>query len=365
MPRLIRVTLPVRDLAQARSFYGTLLGGDGLAGVAGWHNFTYGDATLSCREVAAPAPLSEPVCIAVEEPIVQVHYRAQTLGAKVDPEARMLPTGEQGFEMRDPWGNVLWLVEARSVAPSAQPRTAQPALDSGGATIAVGTRPDDGGLSLQRDFINAVKGGNLQLVTDLLEIDADLARATDAAGISVLLLAEYKQHQAIADVLMRKVTSLTLWEAAAYGSEEWLRHLFAAGASVNAFAPDGFTPLGLACFFGHPACVRMLLEQGADPKLAAQNEMRVCPIHSAVARADEADVLAVVQLLLAAGADVNAVQQGGYTALHQAADRGHASVVKALLAAGAQADARAANGRTAADHAQAQGHAAVVALLKA
>lgn len=357
MPRLIRVTLPVRDLAQARTFYGTLLGSDGLAGIAGWHNFTYGEATLSCREVASPAPLSEPVCIAVEEPIVQVHYRAQILGATVAPEARMLPTGEHGFEMRDPWGNTLWLVEARSVA--------QPAQDAGGATIAVGTRPDDGGLSLQRDFINAVKGGNLQLVTDLLEIDVDLARATDAAGISVLLLAEYKQHQAIADLLMSKVTSLNLWEAAAYGSAEWLRHLFAAGAAVNALAPDGFTPLGLACFFGHPTCVRMLLEHGADPKLAAQNEMRVCPIHSAVARASAAEALEVVKLLLAAGADVNATQQGGYTALHQAADRGQAAVVTALLAAGAKADARAASGRTPADHAQANGHAAIVALLNA
>lgn len=361
MPRLFRVTLPVRDLAKARTFYSALLGDDGLAPAAGWHSFSYGGAMLSCHQVAVAAPQPEPVCIAVEEPIAQLHYRAQSLGAlQVDPEPRTLPTGEYGFQMRDPWGNTLWIVDDRSVPwHQHQPLTGGAAANTYSQVVP----SDDGSLSLQRDFINAVKGGNLQTVRDLLDLDPELVEATDSNGVSALLNAAYKQHQAVTEFLLEKYADLNLWEAAAFCREERLGHLLDRGFKVNVFSPDGFTPLGLACFFGHPACVRLLLQRGADANLAAQNDMRVRPLHSAVARAPETAVLENVVALVKAGADVDATQQGGYTALHQAADRGHAAVVKVLLAAGARRDVRAASGRTPVDQARAKGHVAVVALL--
>ena len=209
-----------------------------------------------------------------------------------------------------------------------------------------------------------MKGGDLPTVEGLLAIDPELVEATDAAGVSALLHAAYKQHHAVAEFLLHKYQDLNLWEAAAFCKEERLRHLLDRGFKVNVWSPDGFTPLGLACFFGHTPCVKLLLDRGADPNAASTNDMQVAPLHSAVARAAEGAALANVDALLAAGADVDATQQGGYTALHQAADRGMASVVRRVLEAGARADARSAAGRTPADHARAKGHAPVVELLK-
>lgn len=359
MPRLFRVTLPVRDLALGQRFYSSLLGEDGQPLGAGWHAFSFGGAMLALHEVAVAVPHPEPVCISVEESIVQLHYRAQSLRApQVDPEPRTLPTGEYGFQLRDPWGNTVWIVDERSVPWQLH----KPVAAATPSTVVAQT--DEGALSLQRDFINAVKGGDLATVQGLLAIDPELVEATDAAGVSALLHAAYKQHHAVAEFLLQKYEDLNLWEAAAFCKEERLRHLLERGFKVNVWAPDGFTPLGLACFFGHTPCVKLLLEHGADPNAASTNDMRVAPLHSAVARAAEGAVLANVAALIAAGADVNATQQGGYTALHQAADRGLEPVVRLLLEAGARKDLRSAAGRTAADHARGKGHAPVVELLK-
>jgi len=360
MPRLFRVVLPVGDLAKARHFYSTLLGEDGQGIAPGWHSFTYGGAMLACRETGVPVAQLEPVCIAVEESIVQMHYRAQSLRVtQIDPEPHTLPTGEHGFRMVDPWGNALYIIDERSVPWQAQ-RPSQSA-----APVAAPSLPaDEGLLTLQRDFINAVKGGDLETVKGLLEMDSELVESTDAAGISALLHAAYKQHHDVAELLLQQSHDLNLWEAAAFGKRERLLHLLDRGFKVNVFSADGFTPLGLACFFGHPACVKLLLERGADANAVAQNDMQVRPLHSAVARAPEDAVAVNVRALVGAGADVNARQQGGYTALHQAADRGQEAVVKVLLGAGARTDARSAAGRTPADHARAKGHARIVALLK-
>jgi len=38
---------------------------------------------------------------------------------------------------------------------------------------------------------------------------------------------------------------------------------------LNAVSSDGFSPLGLASFFGHADTVKLLLDRGADTKGAA------------------------------------------------------------------------------------------------
>lgn len=44
---------------------------------------------------------------------------------------------------------------------------------------------------------------------------------------------------------------------------------------ANAYASDGFFPLGLAAFFGHPEAVALLLARCADVTAVARNPMRV------------------------------------------------------------------------------------------
>jgi uncharacterized protein len=360
MPTIFRVVLPVTDLAEAVRFYSALLGDDGERTTEQLHTFRFSGALLSCHAQAGHPPHPEPVYIAVEEPLHQVHYRAHSLGARhVDRDVSTLETGEHGFLVHDPFGNALYIVDQRSVAWQPPGRASQAP-----ATIASADANAAPTLALQKDFINAVKGGDVEQVRELIEIEPDLIEADDGSGVSALMHAAYKQHHAVVDFLLQRNADLNLWEAAAFGQVDRLKHLIERGFRVNVFSPDGYTPLGLACFFGHPACVKLLLERGGDANLPSDNHLKARPLHSSVARASPEAALVNVRALIGAGADVNAPQKGGYTPLHQAADRGLPTVVKLLLSAGADRFAAAANSKLAADLARARGHDEIVALLK-
>lgn len=73
---------------------------------------------------------------------------------------------------------------------------------------------------------------------------------------------------------------------------------------------------------------------------------------------------ALVDELLADGADANAASRNGYTPLHRAAQNGHLEVVRKLLAHAAARDARTADGNRPADLARRNGHADIVKLLE-
>jgi ankyrin repeat protein len=95
---------------------------------------------------------------------------------------------------------------------------------------------------------------------------------------------------------------------------------------------DGFPPVALAAFFGHPNVVRLLLDRGADPNQQAQNAMQVRAIHAAVARRSAE----IVRMLLDAGADPNARQQGGYTPMDAAVQNGDQEIIALLVKHGAK-----------------------------
>jgi ankyrin repeat protein len=71
----------------------------------------------------------------------------------------------------------------------------------------------------------------------------------------------------------------------------------------------------------------------------------------------------LVKLLLENGADVNARDDEGYTALMEPAECGDQEVVEVLLAAGIDVNARNVEGFTALQYAKEQGHTKIVDLL--
>ena len=71
----------------------------------------------------------------------------------------------------------------------------------------------------------------------------------------------------------------------------------------------------------------------------------------------------VARMLMSNGANVNAADQEGRTALMQAAVYGHVDVARALLSNGAEVNAKDREGRTALTQASTYGHADVVRLL--
>jgi uncharacterized protein len=208
-------------------------------------------------------------------------------------------------------------------------------------------------MATKDELSRAVKGGEVAKVRELLQQDSALAAARGDDGVSMVLLALYHQRREVADALLAADPPLDVFEAAAVGRLPRLRELLDRDpALANAWAADGFFPLGLACFFRQPEAAGLLLDAGADPRAAARNPMRVTALHAAAA----ARLTTVARLLLDRGADVDARQQAGYTALHAAAQHGDAQLVEVLLARGADPALRSDDGQDAAGHARAKGH---------
>jgi uncharacterized protein len=152
-----------------------------------------------------------------------------------------------------------------------------------------------------------------------------------------------------------------VFEAAAAGDAERVRTLLAADPSLrDAGAADGWTPLHLASHFRQTSVIDVLLAHGADVNAVSRNADANAPLHAAVAGGADTTI---VSRLVAAGARVNHRQSGGFTALHEAAALGNADVARLLLAAGAQADARSNEGRMPGELACDAGHAALADVL--
>ena len=215
------------------------------------------------------------------------------------------------------------------------------------------------------DFLTALKSGDLPGLQALLRDDPALLTVRSDSGLSPVLLAIYRGHPEAAQVLIERGAVLDVYEASAAGQLPRVAELLTADpAAVNTHAPDGFTALGLAAFFGHPALVDWLLAHGAEPNIGSNNAMRVRPLHSAAANRDPATAHAMSAALLSAGAEVDPVQEGGFTPLHAAALSGKIDLVRLLLAHGADPSLPTADGVLPAALAAIHGHQAVLDLLR-
>jgi ankyrin repeat protein len=216
----------------------------------------------------------------------------------------------------------------------------------------------------QEEFFGAIKRGDAQAVHKMLQEDPNLANARSEQGLSGLMAALYNQQPKTAELIKPHVKSLTIFEAAAAGDKVQVSELFAKDPSLaKSVSADGFGALGLAAFFGRDEVMKTLLDAGADPNLPSNNQMKVTPLHSAVANRDGERALRMARILLDHHAGVNVVQHGGWTPLQQAAAHGNAELVQLLLDKGANTSAKADDGRTAIDLARGGGHQRVIALL--
>jgi ankyrin repeat protein len=213
------------------------------------------------------------------------------------------------------------------------------------------------------DFLKAVKEGDLSKVRSLVAAAPSLAAVRTEKEVSAPLLALYHLKREVADFLVwRKeaIEPLDVFEAAAFGRTKRLAAILEENASsANAYASDGFYPLGLAAFYGQEDAVKLLLARGADPNLAARNPMKVRAIHAAAASGS----VAIVEALLDSGADVDASQEKGFTPLHEAALTGKLELARLLLDRGASLDSRTEDGRTALDIAREAKQEPLLALL--
>src|SRR5262245_30227007 len=168
------------------------------------------------------------------------------------------------------------------------------------------------------------------------------------AQVSEILQAKYRGNNARVEELLKTGPILNIFEAAATGQTARVRELIAADpAWLNAYAPDGFHPLGLAAFFGNKATVDALLEAGADVNQQSRESMKVSALHSAAA-ARRPDI---AEALLARGANPNLRGEAGITVFHEVAVTGQIDLAEMLLKHGADLNAVDNSGKTPLAHA--------------
>jgi ankyrin repeat protein len=157
--------------------------------------------------------------------------------------------------------------------------------------------------------------------------------------MSELLQAVYQGDQPRIEELLAADPDLDVFEASAVGRTDRVRELLDEDPSLaNAWAEDGFQPLGLASFFGHVEAARLLVERGAEVNSPSRNDMKVMPLHSAAAADDPEARYELAKLLLEAGAEPNARQQDDFTPLMAADQSGDVRLAKLLEEHGATPD---------------------------
>lgn len=209
-------------------------------------------------------------------------------------------------------------------------------------------------------FFEAIRQGNKQEVERRLRLSPGLIHAREN-DLSPILIAAYHHQPEIASFLADKTVALTIFEASATGKLNNIIRLLARDPQlVNAYAEDGFQPLGLASFFGHFEAVEYLVKAGAPINSPSHNGLKAAPIQSAAA----AGHAKIVKLLLENRADPNVREQGGYTPLHAAAQNGDEAMIRTLLYGGADLNVKSNDGKTPLDLATEAGHAKAVILLK-
>jgi ankyrin repeat protein/mono/diheme cytochrome c family protein len=206
-------------------------------------------------------------------------------------------------------------------------------------------------------ILAARRPGNSRAVQYLLDQGAD-PNATNVLGSSALMAAAAAPDTDSVRALLDRGADMearpmmnslgfawgggrtALMWAAFQGNEPLARLLLERGAKVNAFTPGG-SALAQAAWGGHVGMARLLLDAGAQ---VDQRDLiaNYTPLHWAAS--SERSSPALVELLLARGADVNA--EGGqpvdnflgatFAPLALARKRGDTPIVHALLKAGAK-----------------------------
>lgn len=219
-------------------------------------------------------------------------------------------------------------------------------------------------------LVEAIANHDLAGVKQMLATDPALAKSADAAGSTALMHASASGTVTIMQALVEAGAEVNAKNARAATALHWavsdeakVKLLLLNGAAANAKTVEGRTPLYAAASMpAGAASVRHLLEANADvnaatlvgatalfPAVNASAEITKLLLDKG-ADANRATLsgvtpimftrdAAVVQLLVAHGADVKARSKVGETALMDAAARGDLAAAKVLLERGADVNA--------------------------
>jgi ankyrin repeat protein len=202
----------------------------------------------------------------------------------------------------------------------------------------------------------AVRANALECLNIFIEEGADVNQLR-SNGINAIHLAADLGHTHCLEILLnapkadpnikicvREKESTALHLAADEGNAECVALLLSKGADAKIKNHRGFTPLHLAARTSSLECVELLLREGkADPN--AEDFDHRTPLHAAIAKSDTA--FDIIEKLISWGANVNAKDIYGFSALHLAALDGLAHCVEMLIYHGADVTSKSRKGTTA------------------
>jgi ankyrin repeat protein len=157
-------------------------------------------------------------------------------------------------------------------------------------------------------LMSALKHGHLEIAKDLIAIGADTTIKNGTGETALHFAIRYGHIEIVQLIEAKEKANRKLLKAASEGDLKQLQSAISKLEHVNLVDEEGYTPLMLAC------------EQ--NPENEEQED-------------EERHYLEVVQTLIAAGANVNAVSKDGKTALIWAVNNEKLEIVEALLEAGA------------------------------
>jgi ankyrin repeat protein len=232
-------------------------------------------------------------------------------------------------------------------------------------------------------LILAVVNGHLDVAGALLEAGADPDIADQWGRTAVFAATDLNTLDALARAHPRRDDTLTpvdvvrlALEKGANPNAKLTRRLpswIVVGGDHSPVLRPGSTALLRAAMSGDLEIMRLLLDAGADPKLATDElpndgenggggmgdygSGATTPFlaaaglgwRKAVSRGRDEDAVEALRMLMALGADVNEVNQAGDTALHGATYRGSLEIMQFLLDNGADPSIRNRTGWTALD----------------
>jgi uncharacterized protein len=243
-------------------------------------------------------------------------------------------------------------------------------------------------------FLFAAREGDVDTAKVMLDLGVDINQ-TDVDGTSGLVVSIMNKKYTFAKFLLDRgadpnVTDVkgraALYAAIDARNEDWsalpmrkemdplpsadlIKAILAHGANLNAklthnlpgrsgmdygdvALDEGSTPFMRAARSGDTATMQVLLQAGADPKLATKDGNNALLFAAGIGYRDkqtqgtDAEALAALKLCMDQGLDISQTNAKGETALHGAANRGSDLLVKFLVEHGAKLDAKSKAGFT-------------------
>lgn len=194
------------------------------------------------------------------------------------------------------------------------------------------------------DVWTAARAGLLDQVQKLVATDSGLLDAKDESGRTplqraALLYGACEECEQVVDFLLESGAKVDIFTAASYGMPAAVHAELQRSPDLVSERCEGATPLGWAVRprRNHDAAFEIctaLIDANADVHAADKYESDMTPLHHAAEWGPKI-CLKLVDLLVESGADLNAKDSQGWTALGYAKDRGREEMIKHLTNRGA------------------------------